>query len=127
MQDTDTTVQPQEATEAAAQEAANISPSEAFIALAKEKETLVEALKIVNEGLEKIMGMLGEGKMVQDPETKVVYQVVKPKGTFVAFKEIDYVRTRRTLEERGDLSMEKAIEAGFDLGELGPKKKAKKD
>lgn len=65
-------------------------------------------------------------KFVQDPETKVVYKIVKPKGTFIPYHEIGYVRTRKSLEEKGDLSMTDAEEAGFDLGELGPKKAKKK-
>jgi len=94
-----------------------------FLALAKQKEALVEQLKVVNEEIEKVLNELGVNTMLQDPETKIVYQVVKPKGTFISFKEIDYIRTRKSLEEKGDLSMEKATAAGYDLGELGPKRK----
>lgn len=97
-----------------------------FLELAKQKEALVEQLKAVNEELEKVMGEVGMNNMLQDPETKIVYQVVKPKGTFMYYKEIDYIRTRKSVDEKGELSMSAAEAAGYDLGDLGPVKKAKK-
>jgi len=99
---------------------------ERIIMLAKEREVLAEKAKEVSKQLEEALLVAGvSDTMFQDPETKIVYQVIKPKGTFIAFKEIDYIRTRKSVDEKGDLSMEKAMAAGFDLGELGPKKKAK--
>src|SRR6185369_10269320 len=99
------------------------TPSEKLIYIAKKREAILEQLKAVNEELEAALTAVGLNNFVQDPLTKVVYQVVKPKGTFISFKDIDYVRTRKTLDEKADLAMSTAEAAGFDLGDLGPKKK----
>lgn len=62
---------------------------------------------------------IGVGGMFQDPEDGTVYQIVKPEGKFVSYKDVDFVRTRRAYlgEERADLSLKKAEEAGFTLGD----------
>jgi hypothetical protein len=101
------------------------TPEERLVFLAKQREAIIDQLKAVDEELEKALVEVGMDKMIQDPATKVVYQVVKPKGRFVQFKDIDYIRTRKAADEKGDLSMEKAMAAGFDLGDLGPKNKKK--
>jgi hypothetical protein len=106
-----------------AQEAFSGNSSTLFFELAKLREEIVEKLKAVDAELEKVMETIGVGNLVQDPSDKVVYKVVEPSGRYVHYKKIDYVRTRRTLDEKADLSMTEAIEAGFDLGELGPKRK----
>src|SRR5690606_34890060 len=96
-----------------------------LVFFAKQREAIIEQLKAVDEELDKALAAVGLGKFVQDPETKVVYKVVRPEGRFVKFKDIDYIRTRKSVDEKGDLSMSAAMEAGFDLGELGPKTKKK--
>jgi hypothetical protein len=40
-----------------------------------------------------------------------VYKIIKPEGTFVSFKALDFVRTRRAGELRGSLSQTEAHEA----------------
>jgi len=97
--------------------------AQVFFGLAKLREEIVEKLKLVDSELEKVLGVMGVGTLVQDPSDKVVYKVVEPQGRYVHYRKLDYVRTRRTLEEKADLSMTEAQEAGFDLGELGPKRK----
>lgn len=97
----------------------------AIISLANQREAVIEQLKVLDEQMEVLLLQLPPGEMFQDISTKVVYKVVVPEGRFVFFKKIDYARTRKTLEEKGSLSMTDAQEAGFDLGELGPKKKGK--
>jgi hypothetical protein len=101
------------------------SPEKRFIALSKMKEDLNEQYKKLNEDLEAVMEQLGEGKMFQDPETMLVYQIVKPKGKYVMFSDLDYVRTKTLEEDKGDLSFAKAEEAGFDVSSL-KKPKGKK-
>jgi hypothetical protein len=88
-----------------------------FLDLAKKYEDLSAALADVREFMEQTMQELGIGTFVQDQETKVVYQVVKPKGSYVHYKDIDYIRTRNAAkgEKSGDLSLKKAEEAGFTL------------
>lgn len=48
-------------------------------------------------------------------EDGTVYQIVKPNGTFVTFRELGFIRTKRSGEERGSLSVKKAQEAGFTV------------
>jgi hypothetical protein len=90
-------------------------PKQKVIFLAKQKEQILEQLKAVNEQLEAALNETGVGTMMQDPETLLVYKVVKPKGTFISYKEIDYVRTKKEDEDRGDLSVKEAKAAGFVL------------
>lgn len=92
----------------------NTSTKEVFVELASKKETLVKELKALNEELEKIMLSLGEGTMFQSKEG-LVYKIEVPTGTFVSYKKIDYVRTKREDESKGSLSAKEAEEAGFVL------------
>jgi hypothetical protein len=65
--------------------------------------------------LEVAMKDLGLETFVQDPTTLLVYQIVKPNGNFVYYRDIDYIRTKKTEEKAGSLSAKKAQEAGFVL------------
>jgi len=90
-----------------------------FLALAKKKEDLAKQLKQVNLELDDVMRQIPLGEMFQDYADMVVYQVIAPAGTFISFKNVDYIRTRREGETKGSLSMKEAQAAGFVLG--GPK------
>lgn len=89
---------------------------ERFIALSRELEDINEARKAKCKELEAVAVDIGVGKYFQDKDT-TVYKIVEPKGTFVDYKKIGYIRTRRNGEERGDLSLKEAKEAGFLVGE----------
>lgn len=89
--------------------------SSKFLELAKKSEKLVEELKKVNEELETEMKLIGLEKYIQDPDTSIVYCIVKPSGTFIYYKEIDYIRTKAEGERAGTLSVKKAQEAGFNI------------
>ena len=45
----------------------------------------------------------------------VVYKIVKPTGTFVSYKDLNYVRTKRADEARGSLSAKEATAQGFTV------------
>jgi hypothetical protein len=45
----------------------------------------------------------------------LVYKIVVPKGKYMYFDAIDYVRTKKETEKSGDLSKKAAEEAGFVL------------
>lgn len=47
-----------------------------------------------------------------------VYKIVKPAGTFVAYKQLDFERTKREGETRGTLSMKEAKDA--ELNNFAP-------
>lgn len=86
-----------------------------FIEQAKIYEDLQDQIDLVRESLVKAMVELGPNKFAQDPETKIVYQVVKPTGTFIYYRDLDYIRTKKESERAGTLSAKKAQEAGFDV------------
>ena len=90
-----------------------------FLALAKKREDLARQAKQLNLELADIMRQLPLGALFQDPADGVVYQIIVPAGTFVEYKSLDYIRTRREGETKGSLSMKEAEAAGFVLG--GPK------
>lgn len=86
-----------------------------FLSLTKELEALQVKVQEIRELLEKEMRSLDYNYMCQDPETGAVYKIVEPKGKFVYYANVDYVRTALAGEERGTLSKKEATEAGFKL------------
>ena len=92
-----------------------MSKEDNFLEAAKTVEKLKEELDQAYQELNGALIELGLGTYVQDPETKLVYKVVCPKGQFVYYKEIDYVRTAKESERSGSLSKKEAEEKGFSL------------
>lgn len=88
-----------------------------LIALTKELEVLKDAYKAKAKEVQALLEQFEEGAYLQDPIDKTVFKVIVPTGTFVEFRKIDYIRTRRTGEKRGELSLKEAKEAGFEVGE----------
>lgn len=83
--------------------------------LANEKEELKARLKEVDAKLEKTLLSLGVGENFQAPDG-TVFMVQEPAGTFISFKKIDYIRTRRDGEKGGNfLSKKEAESLGFDV------------
>lgn len=86
-----------------------------FVQLEKRKEEVKKFLEELAAANEELAKEIGIGGFFQDDEG-VVYQVVEPKGKFVHFESVSYVRTKRGNEVRPpDLSRKKAEEAGFIL------------
>ena len=70
------------------------------------------------EELDEVLGQLKEHGQLNgfyQSTDGTVYQIVKPSGRFVTFKDVDYVRTKREGEERGSLSAKAAEAAGFKV------------
>lgn len=86
-----------------------------FLENAKKYEALQEQLNQVRESLVTSMTDLGLGTYVQDLESGLVYKVTKPTGTFMYYRDIDYVRTAKATERAGTLSKKEAEEAGFTV------------
>lgn len=86
-----------------------------MIELAKEIEAMDDQRQAKQEELNQILQTIGLGKMAQDPSTGIVYKVVKPKGKYTFFADIDYVRTAKPEERSGSLSKKEAEEAGYVL------------
>jgi hypothetical protein len=88
---------------------------EKFLELSKKAEYLKSELKSVNELLNTEMTTLGYSTHFQDPETKLVYEIVQPTGTFIEFKTIGYNRTKTKEEKIATLSATRAKELGYIL------------
>lgn len=86
-----------------------------FVRLAKEYEVLKEKTELARQSLEQSMLALTVGAYIQDPETMAVYKIIEPKGKFVYFSSVDYVRTALEGEKRGDLAKTEAQALGFIL------------
>lgn len=91
--------------------------SDKFIELTKQVEAKIAELKELSGQLEVEARTIGVGTYMQDHFTGAVYKIVRPKGRFVTFPEIGYVRTRiKDLGEKtGDLSLTEAREAGYTV------------
>jgi hypothetical protein len=89
---------------------------ERFIELAKQYEKARAEVDALRDDLNAAMLALGYDKYAQDPETGAVYKTVKPNGTFIYYRDIDYKRTALDGERGGTvLSKKEAQEAGFDV------------
>lgn len=93
-----------------------MSKEQTLVEAAKNYEKAVEALNAAREQLNAAAADLGIDKYAQDPETRAVYKVIKPTGTFTYYRDIDYKRTAMEGEKGGVvLSKKEAQEAGFIL------------
>lgn len=88
---------------------------EEFIILAKYLEELQKKVNETRESLDAAMRQLDFDHTCQDSETGTVYKIVEPKGTFMYYKTIDYVRTALEGERAGTLSKKEAESLGFVL------------
>lgn len=87
-----------------------------FIELATQYENLSDQISAVRTDLEVIMKELKVDSYVQDPATLLVYKIVKPNGTFMYYRDIDYKRTAKEGERGGTvLAKKEAEEQGFTL------------
>lgn len=87
-----------------------------FITLAQQYESLKDQMSAVRTDLEVVMKEIGLDTFTQDPVTLLVYKIVKPNGTFMYYRDIDFKRTAKEGEKGGTvLSKKEAQEAGFVL------------
>lgn len=84
-----------------------------FLEISKRIEVLKEEMKALYPTLEELMAELGHNTHFQDPETMLVYQIIRPKGVFVENKEFGYERTKKIGETKGSMAMKKAEELGY--------------
>ena len=90
-----------------------------FIQLEKKKAEIKKYFDDLEVATKAVANEVGVDGFFQDPTDGTVYQIVKPAGTFISFKEVDFIRTRRGYlgEVKADLSMKKAEEAGYLLND----------
>lgn len=91
------------------------SLNERFLELVHAYEDLKSNMEKVRNELNQIMLELKVGTYLQDSVTGAVYKIVKPNGTFMYYRDIDFVRTALPGEDRGTLSKKEAQEMGFIL------------
>jgi hypothetical protein len=85
-----------------------------LIELDKKKAEIKKFYEDMAEAVKAVAIEIGVDKYFQDEEG-TVYKIVTPKGKYVHFEPLDYVRTKRADEKRGELSVKEAEEAGFTL------------
>ena len=83
-----------------------------FVALEKRKEEIKKYSEELAAAVAEVQAEVGIDGFFQDNEG-TVYQIVIPKGKFVYFEHVSYIRTRRLDEKSGDLAIGKAEAAGF--------------
>jgi hypothetical protein len=95
---------------------ANLTPAiQRFIELERKKADIKKFFEELDAATQAVVDEIGIGSYFQDPTDGCVYKTVVPEGRFVEYKKVGYVRTRRSDEKRGDLSLKEAQEAGFTL------------
>lgn len=70
------------------------------------------------EELDKVTAQVAEEVGIDgyfQSEDKIVYKISKQKGTYVSFRELCYLRTKREGEKAGTLSVKEAKENGFEI------------
>lgn len=89
-----------------------------LIELSKQYEALRDQMKEVSAGLNDataaVAQEIGIGTFFQDTDG-TVFRVAKATGTYVAYKELVYERTRRHPKEKPGISLKDARDAGFDV------------
>ena len=80
-----------------------------LVELSYVKDELKKKYEELNAELEKVLNVIGIDGFFKDKDG-TVYKVVVPKGTYVSFKPIDFVRTKRGMEKVGSLSLKEAKE-----------------
>jgi lipoate-protein ligase B len=85
-----------------------------FVELEKRKAAVKQYFEDLENAAIAVAKEIGVNGYFQDVEG-TVYKIVLPEGRFVKFDKIGYVRTRRSGEKRGDLSLTEAQEAGYQV------------
>lgn len=87
-----------------------------FIELDRKKNEVKKFFEDYKAAVDELVKTYGVGHAFQDPEG-IVYQLVELDGKWVNFERYGVERTKRPGEERGSLSVKKAKELGFKVGE----------
>jgi hypothetical protein len=87
---------------------AKLSPAmRKFLYLEGQKAQLDEFYDKLAEATAELAAEIGVGGAFRDHQG-IVYKIVEPKGKFVYFEKLSYVRTKRPNEVKGSLSVKEA-------------------
>ena len=86
-----------------------------FLELERQKANVKKFFDQLSEATEALSKEVGIGGFFQDPSDGTVFKIVVPSGRFVHYENISYIRTRRSDEKRGDLSLKEAEAAGYKV------------
>jgi hypothetical protein len=86
-----------------------------FFRLVEEIEYTKAKLEELYAQFDPVLASLPKDTLFQDEITGLVYKVVKPSGTFVHYRDLDYVRTAKNGERAGSLSKKEAESNGFKV------------
>lgn len=85
-----------------------------LVELDKKKDEIKKFHDDLSAAVEAVIVESGVGSYFQDDDG-TVYKTVVPDGKFVYFEKHSYVRTRRSTEKQGSLSLKEAEEHGFTI------------
>lgn len=85
-----------------------------FVKLEKLRDAAKQVFTDLNTALREVVNESGTEAYFQDEEG-TVYKTTVPKGRWVEYESVSYLRTRRNDEDKGSLSIKEAEEAGFKL------------
>jgi len=85
-----------------------------FIELDKKKADIKQFFEEYKAAVDAVVEEIGVGGHFQD-DAGTVYQTTISEGRFVAFDKFTINRTRREGEKRGDLSLTKARDLGYEV------------
>jgi len=86
---------------------------EKILEIIRKYEKTKEEYKNVSKELTDSLLQMPLNHVFQDPTTNLVYKVVEPTGSYIEYKKISYVRTKKKDEKRGSLSKKEAESYGF--------------
>lgn len=92
-----------------------LSPAiQRLISLDKKKAEVKKFFEELDEATAAVQAEIGMNGHFQDTDG-TVFQIVKPEGTFIQFKDFSYTRTRREDEKKSSLSLTKARDLGYEV------------
>lgn len=87
-----------------------------LILLDRKKEEVKKFFEDYKNAVNELVQKYGVNHAFQDEEG-IVYQLVELDGKWVNYEKFSVERTKRPGEARGSLSLKKALELGFKVGE----------
>ena len=85
-----------------------------LVALDLKKAEITAYYEELDKVLTEVVAEVGMNGMFQS-EDGTVFKITEPKGKYIPYKDLEYLRTKRADERAGTLSAKEAKEAGYDV------------